>query len=445
MSEEPFWEPVQDWWSNAKIRLSAGQLANQMTGYYDYIQSVDADGMFTQQITLDGVSVLSYATEADPNAGTLTWEKMTTYDAGIDMAWLNNRLSLTGDIYMRNTEGMLNTGTALPAVYGATDPKQNSANMSTKGWELSLAWRDQHNVLGKPLRYEISGGVGNYKTVITKYNNPEKLLSTYYEGMVLGEIWGYEIDGLFASQAEVDDYMSRVNVAESDGYVDIVKEVNAAAPGLHPGDVRYVDLNGDGKITPGTSTVDDPGDRRIIGNTLPQYNYNFHLSAEWYGVDLSLYFQGVGKRDWYPSGESPFWGQYNRPYNQALTWMIGNYWTKDNPTAYLPKYTGYYHPFFYGIANSRYLQDASYIRLQNLQVGWNLPKKWLEKIRLSAVSIYFSGENLWTWSPMYKRTKDFDVVTVTQKSDNDINTDNWGDGFNYPTMRTYSIGITITY
>ena len=304
-----------------------------MTGYYDYIQSINADGMFTQQITLDGASILSYATEADPNAGTLTWEKMTTYDAGIDMAWLNNRLSLTGDIYMRNTEGMLNTGTALPSVYGATDPKQNSANMSTKGWELSLAWRDQHNVLGKPLRYEISGGVGNYKTVITKYNNPEKLLTTYYEGQVLGELWGYEIDGLFANQQEVDDYLTRVNPVESEVYTDIVGVVDSKAPGLHPGDVRYVDLNGDGKITSGNGTVDNPGDRHIIGNTLPQYNYNFHVSAEWYGIDLSLYFQGIGRRDWYPMTEATtYWGPYSRPDQGFMPKdFMSNVWSEDNP------------------------------------------------------------------------------------------------------------------
>lgn len=437
MSEEPFWEPIQGWWSNAKIRLSAGQLANQMTDYYDYIQSVNADGMFTQQITLDGASVLSYATEADPNAGTLTWEKMTTYDAGIDMAWLNNRLSLTGDIYMRNTEGMLNTGTALPSVYGATDPKQNSANMSTKGWELSLAWRDQHNVLGKPLRYEISGGVGNYKTVITKYNNPEKLLSTYYEGMVLGEIWGYEIDGLFASQAEVDDYMSRVNVAESDGYVDIVKEINAAAPGLHPGDVRYVDLNGDGKITPGTSTVDDPGDRRIIGNKLPQYNYNFHLSAEWYGVDLSLYFQGVGKRDWYPSTEATtFWGPYSRPYQGFMEKdFMTRVWNEDRPDAYFPRYRAYEalgSRNSLGPANTRYLQNIGYLRLKNLTIGYTLPcwKKVFSDFR-----IYFSGENLWYWSPLQRYCRSIDPESANASSQ----------AITYGFAKSFTFGITATF
>ena len=437
MSEEPFWEPIQDWWSNAKIRLSAGQLANQMTGYYDYIQSIDADGMFTQQITLDGASVLSYATEADPNAGTLTWEKMTTYDAGIDMSWLNNRLSLTGDIYMRNTEGMLNTGTALPSVYGATDPKQNSANMSTKGWELSLAWRDQHNVLGKPLRYEISGGVGNYKTVITKYNNPEKLLTTYYEGQVLGELWGYEIDGLFANQQEVDDYLTRVNPVESEVYTDIVGVVDSKAPGLHPGDVRYVDLNGDGKITSGNGTVDNPGDRHIIGNTLPQYNYNFHVSAEWYGIDLSLYFQGIGRRDWYPMTEATtYWGPYSRPYQGFMPKdFMSNVWSEDNPNAYFPRYRAYEalgSANSLGPANNRYMLNVGYLRLKNVTIGYTLPC-W--KNVFSDFRIYFTAENPWYWSPLQQYCRSIDPESAVVSSQ----------AITYGFAKSFTFGITATF
>lgn len=437
MSEEPFWEDISDWWSNAKIRLSAGQLANQMTGYYDYIQSVSADGVFDQEITLDGSSVLTYATEADPNAGTLTWEKMTTYDAGLDLAWLNNRLTFTGDIYMRNTEGMLNTGTALPSVYGATDPKQNSANMSTKGWELSVMWRDQHKVAGKTFSYEIGGGVGNYKTVITKYNNPEKLLSTYYEGQVLGEIWGYEIDGLFASWDEVNDYLAVVNPVESEVYTDIMLEVNSAAPGLHPGDVRYVDLDGDGKITSGNSTVDNPGDRRVIGNKLPRYNYNFHVSADWYGVDFSLYFQGVGRRDWYPNTESTtFWGPYSRPYQGFMeTTFMNNVWSEDNPDAYFPRYRAYEalgSANSLGPANTRYMQNIGYLRLKNVTIGYTLPcwKKVFSDFR-----IYFSAENPWYWSPLQKYTRSIDPESANASSQ----------AITYGFAKSFTFGITATF
>lgn len=437
MSEEPFWENISDWWTNAKIRLSAGQLANQMTGYYDYIQSVSADGVFDQEITLDGSSVLTYATEADPNAGTLTWEKMTTYDAGLDLAWLNNRLTFTGDIYMRNTEGMLNTGTALPSVYGATDPKQNSANMSTKGWELSILWRDKHKVAGKTFNYEIGGGVGNYKTVITKYNNPEKLLSTYYEGQVLGEIWGYEIDGLFGSWDEVNDYLTTVNPIESEVYTDIMKEVNSAAPGLHPGDVRYVDLDGDGKITSGNSTVDNPGDRRVIGNKLPRYNYNFHVSADWYGVDFSLYFQGVGRRDWYPNTESTtFWGPYSRPYQGFMeTTFMNNVWSEDNPDAYFPRYRAYEalgEKNSLGPANTRYMQNIGYLRLKNVTIGYTLPcwKKVFSDFR-----IYFSAENPWYWSPLQKYTRSIDPESANASSQ----------AITYGFAKSFTFGITATF
>jgi TonB-linked SusC/RagA family outer membrane protein len=437
ISEEPFWEDISDWWTNAKIRLSAGQLANQMTGYYDYIQSVSADGVFDQEITLNGSSVLTYATEADPNAGTLTWEKMTTYDAGLDLAWLNNRLTFTGDIYMRNTEGMLNTGTALPSVYGATDPKQNSANMSTKGWELSILWRDKHKVAGKIFNYEIGGGVGNYKTVITKYNNPEKLLSTYYEGQVLGEIWGYEIDGLFGSWDEVNDYLTTVNPIESEVYTDIMKEVNSAAPGLHPGDVRYVDLDGDGKITSGNSTVDNPGDRRVIGNKLPRYNYNFHVSADWYGIDFSLYFQGVGRRDWYPNVESTtFWGPYSRPYQGFMeTTFMNNVWSEDNPDAYFPRYRAYEalgSANSLGPANTRYMQNIGYLRLKNVTIGYTLPcwKKVFSDFR-----IYFSAENPWYWSPLKKYTRSIDPESANASSQ----------AITYGFAKSFTFGITATF
>lgn len=437
ISEEPFWENISDWWTNAKIRLSAGQLANQMTGYYDYIQSVSADGVFDQEITLNGSSVLTYATEADPNAGTLTWEKMTTYDAGLDLAWLNNRLTFTGDIYMRNTEGMLNTGTALPSVYGATDPKQNSANMSTKGWELSILWRDKHKVAGKIFNYEIGGGVGNYKTVITKYNNPEKLLSTYYEGQVLGEIWGYEIDGLFGSWDEVNDYLTTVNPIESEVYTDIMKEVNSAAPGLHPGDVRYVDLDGDGKITSGNSTVDNPGDRRVIGNKLPRYNYNFHVSADWYGIDFSLYFQGVGRRDWYPNVESTtFWGPYSRPYQGFMeTTFMNNVWSEDNPDAYFPRYRAYEalgEANSLGPANTRYMQNIGYLRLKNVTIGYTLPcwKKVFSDFR-----IYFSAENPWYWSPLKKYTRSIDPESANASSQ----------AITYGFAKSFTFGITATF
>ncbi len=437
LSEEPFWTPVSNWWSNAKLRVSAGQLANQLTGYYDYIQSINTDGHFDQLITLDGATVLTYATEDDPNAGTLTWEKVTTYDIGLDLGFFKNRLSFMGDLYIRDTEGMLNTGTALPSVYGAVDPKKNSANMRTTGWELSLAWRDQQKVAGKPLRYEVSFGIGNYITKITKYNNPERLLSTYYEGQTLGEIWGYDIDGLFRDEQEVNDYLAKVDAVGSMVYTDIVGEIDSRAPGLHPGDVRYVDRNGDGKITSGNNTVDDPGDRHVIGNSLPKYNYNFHVNMEWYGIDLSVYFQGVGHRDWYPATEATtFWGPYSRPYQSFMrSDFMSLVWSEDNPDAYFPRYRAYEalgSQNSLGPANSRYLQNIGYLRLKNVTVGYTLPcwKKVFSEFR-----IYFATENPWYWSPLKKYCNSIDPESAGAISQ----------AITYGFAKSFTFGITATF
>ena len=216
---------------------------------------------------------------------------------------------------------------------------------------------------------------------------------------------------------------------------------------LYPGDIKFEDLNGNGYIDRGQNTVDDPGDRKIIGNEEPRYIYSFTLSADWNNIWVSAFFQGVGKQDWYPSNEaSTFWGQYNRPYNQMPSWHVGNYWTPENPDAFLPRYAGYYAPFYGGHknANTRYLMNAAYLRLKNIQVGYNLPSEWIKKLHLTNVGIYLSGENLFTWSPLYKYSKDVNVSNIGE-SDKDLTSSNSGDGYNYPMMKSFSIGLNVTF
>ena len=435
-SMEPFWNINPNIISNLKVRASYGELGNGNVSAYSYLENFTFSNL--SSIFLNGLSDLRYTSIPSQIPDNLTWETARTTDFGLDISFLQGKINFTGDYYIRRSYDMFTVGPALPDTYGASAPKGNYADMSTYGYELSLAYDDSFDVGGYPLNLGVRATLADSRSFINKYNNPTGDLSDYYVGQEIGEIWGYECNGLFRDQEQIDNYYGpgipyvNTQMKLSNGYL------------VAPGDMIIEDLNDNKIIDTGANTVTDPGDRKIIGNTSPRYHYSFSLNLSWRGIYASVFFQGIGKQDWYPSKESPFWGQYNRPYNQAYKWMLGNYWTEENKDAYLPKYTGYYAPFYQGVANSRYLQNAAYLRLQNLQVGYNLPQKWMKKLHLTSVSVFFSGENLFTWSPMYKLTRDFDVVTVTKGSDSDIATGK-GDGFNYPTMRTFSIGLTIKY
>lgn len=436
MSEEPFWEPISGWWSNSKLRLSAGQLGNQLTGFYDYIQTIYTGNDFTQSITLDGTTPLAYASVSAPNAGDLTWEKMTTYDAGLDLGFFKNRLTFTGDIYIRNTTDMLIEGVSLPSVYGASAPKTNSADMRTMGWELSLAWHDTRKVAGKDLRYEVSFGLGNYKSTITRFNNATKTITDacpYYEGMTLGEIWGYRTDGLFKTDEEAASYTVDQYLVNQ----DIAITPDIAGKGLHAGDLKYLDLDGDNVITEGENSANNYGDKTIIGNSLPRYNYNIRAGLDFYGFDVSIFFQGVGRRDWYPAREAvTFWGPFSRPYQGYIRpQFMSLVWSEDNPDAYFPRYRAY--EALGGInslgqANDRYLQNIGYIRLKNITVGYTLPC-W--KKAFSEFRVYFSGENLWYWSPMKKYCDSIDPESAAGNSQ----------GLTYEFGTTFTFGITASF
>ena len=421
---------MRKWWTDAKIRLSVGTLGNQQVGYYDYIQIIDTS-MKNTGVTLDGSTQLSYATESAPVAGDLTWEKVTTYDVGLDLSFFNNRLRFTGDMYIRDTKDMLTNGASLPAVYGASVPKANCADLRTRGWEIALMWDDSVDLLDSPMKYSVSVGVGDYVSRITKFDNPTKLLTDYYEGMTLGELWGYHIDGLFASDEDAAAY----TVDQSSVNSDIM--VVGPSKGLHGGDLIYSDLDGDEVISIGENTADNPGDRRVIGNKLPRYNYNFRLGLEWKGIDISAFFQGIGRRNWYPSTEATtFWGPYSRPYQAFIAGdFLENVWTEDNPDAYFPRWRGYEAlgaTNQLGPANDRYMQNLAYLRLKNLTVGYTIPV--LRNV-FSQLRVYFSGENLFYWSPFKKYCRTIDPETAAT-----ITTGN-----NYGFAKSFTFGVNVVF
>lgn len=434
LSKEAFWNVNPKILSNVKVRASYGSLGNGNIASYVYQEqfSIAQSGNI-----LNGVKP-QYTSRPSVLPDGITWETSTTTDLGLDLSMLSDRLIFVGDYYMRNTTDMFTIGLTLPATFGATAPKGNYADLETKGWEASLTWRDKFNIAKKPFNYDIRLTMADNRSVITRYNNPDKLLSDYYEGQVIGEIWGYETEGFFIDQADIDSHAKQS------------PQMRASPTNIwYPGDIKLRDLNNDGFINIGSNKVSAPGDRRIIGNSTPRYTYGINLGADWNNFFFSAFFQGVGKQDWYPSTEAEFfWGQYNRPYNNIPTFHLGNMWTPENTDAYFPRTMSRAASNAttreLGVAQTRYLQNVSYIRMKNIQLGYSLPKGLISKIKANEVKVYISGENLWSWSPLYKLVKHLDVEN-TGPSDQLFTSSNAGDGYNYPMMKSLTFGLSVQF
>jgi TonB-linked SusC/RagA family outer membrane protein len=434
ISKEAFWNVSPAIMSDLKLRASYGSLGNGNVISYIYQEQFS--------ISQSGLIIENQLPQLTRNPAVLpdniTWETSTTSNFGLDFSMLNDRLRFTGDMYIRNTTNMFTIGKTLPALFGATPPKGNYADLQTKGWETSLIWRHNFNVGAKPLNYSVRLTLADNKAVITRYNNPDKLLGDYYEGQTLGEIWGYETEGFFTSD---DDVASHAKQSP---------QMRASPSSIwYAGDVKFKDLNDDGFINVGTNRVSDPGDRKIIGNSAPRYTYGVNTDFDWNNFFLSLFFQGVGKQNWYPSTESEyFWGQYNRPYNNIPIWHLGNMWTPENTNAYLPRTMSRAASSNtareLGVPQTKYLQNVAYIRLKNIQLGYNLPKSLISKIGVNSLRVYLSGEDLWSYSPLYKiiGRGHMDVGNIGPR-DQTIRPGAGSDGFNYPLMKSFTFGITL--
>jgi TonB-linked SusC/RagA family outer membrane protein len=441
ISKESFWHLDPKWISNLKVRASYGSLGNGNIGSYVFMENFN----ITQSgRILNGVRP-QYTSMPGVLPDNLTWETATTSNFGLDLSMFNDRLDFVGDYYIRKTTEMFTIGMTVPAVFGASAPRGNYADMETKGWEIMVTWRDRFNLATKPFNYDFRFTLADSKSVIQRFNNPDKFLTDYYVGQVIGEIWGYETEGFFVDQADIDNHAKQSP-----------RFLTTSSGKIYPGDIKLKDRNGDGEITPGTNTVlnpqdstKNPGDRFIIGNSSPRFTFSFNIGANWNNFFLTAFFQGVGKQNWWPSTEAEvFWGQYNRPYNKLPSWHLDNHWTPENTDAYLPRYVSRQNNRTGGIltfAQTKYLQNIAYIRLRNIQFGYNLPKGISSKIGAENVKVYFSGESLWTWSPLYKITKDIDVDN-TGPSDQLFNSGgNSGDGYNYPMLKTMTLGLSVTF
>ncbi|UAY56955.1 SusC/RagA family TonB-linked outer membrane protein [Arachidicoccus terrestris] len=436
--------------SNMKIRGSFGALGNANISPYQFLEVMNFS---KSSVLIDGQKA-SYTDAPSLIPDDITWEKIKTYDIGVDLSMFRNRLTFTGDYYKRYTTDLYTVGPNLPQVLGSVSPKGNYASSKTNGWEVSLGWRDKIGAGQNAVTYAVKAMMWDSRTWVTDYYNTNGDLTTYYKGMEIGEIWGFKTAGIYASNAEA---------ANGPAY-NFFK--NGEMFQAYAGDLKFVDVNGDGIMTKGSRTLSDHGDMVIIGNSSPRYNFGFNLSLNWKGFGLSTFFQGVLKRDWYPWTESGFfWGQHNRAYNSLLktqtgdnivqvdktteNWVVTNmdknpYWTRSVSLA-ANRNDG---PLTW--ENSHYLQNVAYVRLKNITIDYNLPATWIKAIGFTSARIFLTGENLWTYSPMFKHTKMFDPEVI-ESGDTDFAASTTaglggtGNGYSYPMLKNITLGVSVNF
>jgi TonB-linked SusC/RagA family outer membrane protein len=432
LSKESFMKNVNELLhiNNLKLRGSYGVLGNQMLEdedgpvYYPYIPTMGYESRIDQMI--NGVQPAAVM-QPGVVAGDLTWETVRTVNGGIDLNLFNNRFELNFDKYVRYTEGMLTKSKTLPTIFGATEPRANAANLKTKGWDLAVSWRDEFALLNSPFSYSVRLMLSDNRAFITKFDNPDKLLShiengeevyDYYEGQEIGEVWGYETLGYFASDEEAAGWANQSALGNGRPFV--------------AGDLKFRDVNEDGRINQGSNTVDDPGDRKIIGNKSYRFPYSADLSVEWKGFDLRVFLEGIGKRTAYPGLSHDglwFWGQFTTPYGAMTVKNLDN-WTYKGDAGYFPRVKR-------DVAGSgelakvqtKYMQDASYLRVKNLALGYTLPRKLSGKAGISRLRVYVSAENPFTFHHIEVQGLD------PERFDNVY----------YPFMKVVSLGMNISF
>lgn len=436
-SEEDFWEVLKPYWSFFKLRASYGSVGNQDIGN-NMFRALMATG--NSSWVIDDVNQNTLGLPTALRNG-FTWETIRTIDAGTDMRFFNDDLGLTFDWYRRINDNMVVGGAEVPSTFGAAAPYENAAQLTTNGWELGL---DYHHKFANGLRLNASFNLADARTFITKH--PRKgtsvLDGSNYEGKEYGEIWGFVTDRLFQEDDFNEDGTLKEGIATQTYFEQQATSATGRKCVYGPGDVKYVDLNGDGEISWGNKTAEDHGDWTVIGNTTPRYEYNFSLGGEWHGVDLRIFFQGVGKRDYWATGNMmiPNWF-----FNEGTFYAHQlDYWTPENIDAYYPRLSQMAQPSQYGasgfnfLCQSRYLLDMSYLRLKNITLGYNLPKKALKKMHFEKFRIYFSAENICEITHLNDRP--IDPETQTSSGDGGA----MGFGRSYPFTRKMSCGLQIS-
>lgn len=417
IAQEAFWENLAQTVNTLKLRASWGELGNQNTdNWYPFYPTMTYKTNNGNWLVNNAKP--NTAEQAPLVSALLTWERSRTWEIGLDWGAFNNRLTGSFGYFQRKTYDMVGPAMELPDVLGAKEPNTNNLDMTSKGWDLQISWRD----MIRDFSYGVSLTLSDNQITIDKYPNPSKDLGqTYYDGAKYGDIWGYTTVGIAGSQEEMDKHLAN-------------NDQSFLGSNWTAGDVMYKDLNGDGKVDRGEYTANDHGDLTVIGNSTPRYNFGLNLDAAWKGFDLKLFFQGTLKRD-YMAGSATFWGATGTGKWQALGFKAhADYWTPDNKGAYYPR------PDWNGGRNTntqtRYLQNAAYCRLKNVTLGYTLPKSLTEKFYVENLRFFVSAENLFT------------ITNFTDIADPELIGAGYGDGNlgkTYPLSKTVSFGLSVTF
>ena len=440
LSEENFMKN-QNVISNLKVRASYGMIGNEDVSagsFYPFMTTIGRSSI--SWIGPDSANgSLSYFGMPGVSNPSLTWESIETIDVGLDLGFLNNELNVVFDWFQRQTTGMLVKADQVAYEIGLSSmPNVNGGNMRTRGWEVQV---DYNHAFNKDFRIYATATLADSKAKITKWGTNTGAITGYYVGKEWGEIWGFQTaDAYFTADEAANGVViydgSRVGINEV-----YQKALYKGSFRYGEGDVKFEDLNQDGKVDSGKGTIDDHGDLIRIGNTTPRYEYSLRAGLQWKGLDFEFLFQGVGKRE--------MWSQSSRvlPLTQARSSNIFtdllDYYTPENPDAKFPRpwigHTGSINGLSNGANNyysqTKYLCDMSYLRLKNVTLGYTLPKDWTMKATIEKARVYFSVQNLLT----------FDKLNGAIDPEYNVSGTADTGGRGNPFCRTWSCGVQISF
>lgn len=447
INEEPWMDWASSVLSELKPRVSWGTIGDQSVRNSLYVPTMN--GSFNNWI-ISNAKLYQFGTPAAVSQS-VTWQDITTLDIGVDARLFNGAFGASFDWFRRDTENMIVPQEGIPATYGTGAPQSNFGSLRTKGIELQLDYVHQFE---SGLRVNFVATFADAKTTITKYGTTNSI-NSWYVGKTYGEIWGYETDRLY----QVDDFLydangNLVTVTSEDNFtINQPSDPNAATQGklqsgnfkFGPGDVKFKDLNGDGLINDGNRLTDDHGDLKVIGNFTPRYEYSFRAGADYKGVDVNIFFQGIGKREVWGNGflAIPGFQASDGAMPQAIA---GNFWREDRTDAFYPA------PYNMGGSSSglnmqvqsRYLLNMAYLRIKNITLGYTLPLAMTQKIHLDKVRIYGSLENFFTFDHLGDLPIDPEEISGYSM----WNTSNYNlrrTGVGVPTFKSASVGLQLSF